>query len=114
MDRAADDISAQGHPVLTESLGRMPCVPRVSAFYGIVIWMYHDEIHHLGRPHFHARYGDDEASIEIETIEVLAGGLAPRALRLVNEWASEHQHELRENWERARRHEPLLRIEPLR
>jgi hypothetical protein len=34
-------------------------MPRISAFYGIVIWMYHDEAHHLGRPHFHARYGDD-------------------------------------------------------
>lgn len=26
-------------------------MPRISAFYGIVIWMYHDEIHHRG-PHF--------------------------------------------------------------
>jgi len=75
--------------------------------------MYHDEIHHLGRPHFHARYGDDEASIEIGMTEVLGGGLPPRALRLVKDWASEHQDELRENWDRARRHEPLRRIEPL-
>ena len=51
---------------------RETCVPRVSAFYGIVIWMYHDEIHHLGRPHFHARDGDDEASLTIDTVEVLA------------------------------------------
>lgn len=29
--------------------------------------MYHDELHHLGRPHFHARYGGDEASIDTET-----------------------------------------------
>jgi uncharacterized protein DUF4160 len=89
-------------------------VPRISAFYGIVIWMYHDEIHHLGRPHFHARYGDDEASVEIGTWEVLAGRLPPRALRLVHDWASEHEDELRDNWDRARRHEPLQRIEPLR
>lgn len=41
-------------------------MPRISAFYGIVIWMYHDEIHHRGRPHFHARYGEDEASIAAE------------------------------------------------
>jgi len=27
-------------------------MPRISAFYGIVIWTYHDEIHHRGRPHF--------------------------------------------------------------
>ena len=89
-------------------------MPRISAFYGIVIWMYHDEIHHLGRPHFHARYGDDEASIEIETLGVLAGALPQRALRLVKEWGLEHRDELRDNWGRARRHDPLQRIEPLR
>lgn len=89
-------------------------VPRVSAFYGIVIWMYHDEIHHLGRPHFHARYGDDEASIDIEELAVIAGRIPPRALRLVIDWAGAHQHELRENWQRARRHESLQKIDPLR
>lgn len=60
------------------------------------------------------RYGDGEASVEIGTWEVLAGRLPPRALRLVHDWASEHEDELRDNWDRARRHEPLHRIEPLR
>ncbi len=68
-------------------------MPRISAFYGIVIWMYHDEIHHLGRPHFHATYGRDEASVDLESLAVLAGELPPRALRLVVDWASEHQAE---------------------
>jgi uncharacterized protein DUF4160/short subunit dehydrogenase len=71
-------------------------VPRISTFYGIVIWMYHDERHHLGRPHFHATYADDEASIDIEDLEVIAGQLPPNARRLVIEWAREHQAELRE------------------
>lgn len=88
-------------------------MPRVSAFYGIVIWMYHDENHHLGRPHFHARYGDDEASIDIEDFAVIAGRVPPRAFRLVVEWAEAHQQELRDNWQRARRHEPLQKIDPL-
>jgi hypothetical protein len=89
-------------------------VPRVSSFYGIVIWIYHDEIHHRGRPHFHATYGGDEASIDIDNLTVIAGGLPPRATQLALEWARLHQPELRENWERAQRHEPLERIEPLR
>lgn len=89
-------------------------MPRISAFYGIVIWMYHDERHHRGRPHFHATYGDDEATIDIETLEVIAGELAPRARRLVSEWAREHQAELRDNWVRARAHQPLRSVEPLR
>lgn len=89
-------------------------MPRISAFYGIVIWMYHDERHHRGRPHFHATYGDDEATIDIETLQVIAGDLAPRARRLVSEWAREHQSELRDNWTRARAHQPLRSVEPLR
>jgi hypothetical protein len=89
-------------------------MPRISSFYGITIWMYHDEIHHLGRPHFHARYGGDEASVDIESVVVIAGELPPRALRLVAEWAIAHQAELRENWARARGHQPLEPIDPLR
>lgn len=76
--------------------------------------MYHDESHHPGRPHFHATYGDDEASIDIDDLKVVAGQLSPRALRLVIEWARVHQAELLENWGRARRHLPLQAIEPLR
>ena len=89
-------------------------MPRISAFYGIVIWMYYDENHHRGRPHFHATYANDEASIDIETLNVIAGELPTRALRLVSEWASAHRAELRANWERARRHDRLQQIEPLR
>ena len=89
-------------------------MPRISAFYGITIWMYHDEVHHRGRPHFHATYGDDEASIDVARLEIIAGRLPPRAKRLVVEWALEHRPELNENWERARRHQPLQPIEPLR
>ena len=89
-------------------------MPRISAFYGIVIWMYHDEAHHRGRPHFHATYGDDEASLDIDTLSILAGELPPRALRLIVEWAGDHQDELRENWQRARNHQRLRRVEPLR
>jgi hypothetical protein len=40
-----------------------------------VIWIYHDKIHHRGRPHFHATYSGEEASIDIETLQVIAGGL---------------------------------------
>ncbi|HEY2768795.1 MAG TPA: DUF4160 domain-containing protein [Solirubrobacteraceae bacterium] len=89
-------------------------MPRISAFYGIVIWMYHDEAHHSGRPHFHATYGGDEATVDIESLAILAGGLPPRGQRLVVEWAQTHQAELRENWVRARLAQPLASIEPLR
>lgn len=88
-------------------------MPRISSFYGIVITMYHDENPHLGRPHFHAAYGDDEASLDIETLELIVGDLPARARRLVFEWAEAHRDELRDNWTRARKHQPLQKIDPL-
>ncbi|WP_246257374.1 DUF4160 domain-containing protein [Pararobbsia alpina] len=52
--------------------------------------------------HFHARYGDFEALIRIDTLEVIRGSLPKRALALVLEWASEHRAELNEDWELCR------------
>ncbi len=88
-------------------------MPRICSFYGITIWIYYDEAHHQGRPHFHARYGNAEASIDIESLNLIAGDLPLRARRLVIEWARKHLVELRENWIRARKHQPLRPIEPL-
>jgi hypothetical protein len=45
--------------------------------------------------------------------DVLAGSLEPRALQFVREWASLRREEILANWERARRNEPLIGIEPL-
>ena len=88
-------------------------MPRISSFYGIVIKMYFDEDRHGGRPHFHATYGGDEAVFDIESLELIAGGLSRRALKLVLEWARAHQEELRENWNLARSHKPPKQIDPL-
>ena len=54
-----------------------------------------------GPPHFHASYGGDEALVGIESLALLHGQLPPRARGLVVEWASLHQAELREAWEKA-------------
>jgi hypothetical protein len=85
-------------------------VPRISAFYGIVIAMYYRDHH---PPHFHAIYGEYEAQIVIETLEPLSGELPSRALRLVRDWASLHHAELEANWTNARARRPLDTIEPL-
>lgn len=47
--------------------------------------------------HFHARYGDFEALVRIDTLGVIRGSLPKRALALVLEWASEHRAELNED-----------------
>lgn len=64
-------------------------------------------------PHFHAEYGGDEALYEIETLMIYAGGLPRRVHNLVIEWADLHRTELLADWDRARRSEPLVDIDPL-
>jgi len=86
-------------------------VPRISFFYGIAIWMYWNEGAHA-RPHFHARYAEQAASIDFAG-ELIAGSLPRRALALVAEWAVLHQAELTANWERARQYESIEAIDPL-
>jgi hypothetical protein len=87
-------------------------MPRICAFYGIVIGMYFND-HDFGQPHFHAAYAEFEASIRISDLGVIEGDLPRRAERLVREWATQHQEELMENWRRARDRRPLLRVNPL-
>ena len=70
---------------------------------------YHDH----PPPHFHAKYGDDEAIIAIDTGEVLAGRLPPRALGLVEEWRELRKEELLLDWRLAEERQPLTRIAPL-
>jgi Domain of unknown function (DUF4160) len=85
-------------------------VPRISYFYGIVIWMYRPD---HPPPHFHAQYGEHWAQVAIVEQTVLGGSLPPRALRLVTDWALIHQAELRINWDLAQSLQPLVPIDPL-
>jgi len=85
-------------------------MPEISRFLGIVIAMYYED---HAPPHFHARYGDAKIEINIETLSVLAGRFPPRALGLLIEWASQHQSELRTDWELARQRKVLNKIAPL-
>ena len=85
-------------------------MPTISAFYGILIRMFFNDDE---PPHFHARYGEFEATIEISTLEVLEGQLPRRALNLVMEWAIMHREELFENWRLCRENAPPASIEPL-
>ncbi len=85
-------------------------MPRVSAFYGILIYLYYND--HLP-PHFHAEYAEYEATFVIETMDYLKGELPRRARTLVLEWVLLHRDELRENWELARQGLPLNQIDPL-
>jgi hypothetical protein len=55
-------------------------MPRVSEFFGIVIYMYYSD---HAPPHFHAESGEHEAIYEIDTLDIRRGGLPRRAHALV-------------------------------
>lgn len=86
-------------------------MPTISYFYGIAIQMFWND---HAPPHFHALYGEHEAVISIETLDVLRGTLPRRAMALVLEWVNEHRPELLEDWELCRFRMMPRRIEPLR
>jgi hypothetical protein len=85
-------------------------MPEVSRFLGIVISLYYND---HPPPHFHVRYGELKAIIDIESLTILYGELTPRVLGLVVEWAALHKAELLTDWELARKQELLVPIAPL-
>ncbi|MHA1796037.1 MAG: DUF4160 domain-containing protein [Promethearchaeota archaeon] len=86
-------------------------MPEISRFFGIVIYIFY--LDH-NPPHFHAKYNEYEAIIQIESLSVIAGNLPPRALGMVMEWAAMHQEEILKNWRRAENFEKLKKIQPLK
>lgn len=84
-------------------------MPEISRFLGIIIYFaYNDH----NPPHFHARYGEYDITIEISS-GIITGKFPSRALSLVLEWYKEHKSELEINWDLARKGEPLNQIKPL-
>lgn len=85
-------------------------MPRLSAFYGLVLYMY---IRDHGPPHLHARHGSDEGVFEIPSGVEISGSLPPRQTRLVQEWIVLHEVELIEAWNQASQGNSPGRIDPL-
>lgn len=86
-------------------------MPVISSFYGILIYMFWNE---HNPPHFHVKYAEFKALINIKDFSLMEGSLPPKALALVVEWASIHQKELVENWEKGKKDQSFNKIEPLR
>jgi len=86
-------------------------VPRLSEFYGIVIYMYFGDHE---PPHFHAIYAEHEALVRISDGGLIRGSLPRTAGRLVEQWRAEHLAELLANWRLAQQPAALRPIDPLR
>lgn len=82
-------------------------MPEISRFLGIVISMYFDD---HNPPHFHVRYNDFRAVMDIQTLNVVHGALPARVRAPVEEWAELNQNELLEMWKSKEFHKitPLV------
>jgi hypothetical protein len=84
-------------------------MPIISRFLGIVISMFWND---HAPPHFHAKYGEFEITVDIET-GIVEGKFPPRALRHVLEWRELHQEELLNDWDLCRQSQLPKPIQPL-
>ncbi|WP_068815477.1 DUF4160 domain-containing protein [Phormidesmis priestleyi] len=66
-------------------------MPEIARFYGIVIKVFFGD---HPPPHFHAIYGEYNALVDVELLEIIEGDLPSRAQKLVLEWAMLYQQDL--------------------
>lgn len=82
-------------------------MPVLSKFYGIVIRMLFVR---QFTAHFYAYYENSELVIGLAPLRVMQGQAPARVRDLVMEWATQHQYELLNAWNRlaaARQPEPI-------
>jgi hypothetical protein len=84
-------------------------MPIISRFFGIIIFVFWRD---HAPPHFHAKYGDEEVTIEIAS-GIVNGSMSNRALRLVQEWRELHLDELYKEWTLAEQRKTLFTIKGL-
>lgn len=88
-------------------------MPIISMFYGIIVRLYLPDDKHHNLPHVHAKYAEFEASLSIESGDVIGGDLPRKQLRLVQAWIELHRDELMADWDLAVSGELPYKIDPL-
>ena len=73
-------------------------MPTISYFYGITIFMFPRGKEH-NPPHIHASMQDKDAVFSIQSGEIIAGDLPPKARLMVKEFVLKYQTELLTMWE---------------
>jgi hypothetical protein len=88
-------------------------MPTISIFYGITVYMFYfdDKNHH--KPHIHINYAEYDASISIESGEIIACDFPKKKLKLVQAWIEIHKDELNADWKLAIQGDSLFKIAPL-
>jgi len=88
-------------------------MPRISEFFGIIIYIYYQDnrVHHT--PHFHAEYAGEEIVVSIPDAEVLARSIPLKKEKLIKAWAVLREREPQQAWAAAVEGEPPQTIDPL-
>ena len=85
-------------------------MPEISRFRGIKITMNFND---HNPAHFHVEYAGQDAMVRIDDLVLSENAYPPQVRRRIISWASLHQDELREAWNRREREEHPGRIPPL-
>ncbi len=89
-------------------------MPSISAFFGIIVYMYFMDNRQHSLPHIHAKYQDNEAVVSVPEGEVLDGSLPPSKMKLLLAWVEIHKDELVADWQLVVAGEQPYKIDPLR
>ena len=87
-------------------------MPRISEFFGIMIYMYWFDTQKHKAPLLHARYAGREAIFDLLG-NCMEGDLGNRAEKLIKEWCKEKQQELNLAWKRAMEGKEIPWVPPL-
>ncbi len=85
-------------------------MPQICYFLGITIYM---QFLDHNPPHVHATYSGYKGSYDINTGSLIAGGMPPRATKLIEEWIHLRKEKLLEDWSLASAGKQIFPIEPL-
>lgn len=86
-------------------------MPTISQFYGIKILLWPNDHY---PEHFHVRYGEFNAKIDIKTGALLSGNLPPKARALTEEWRLLHLDELLISFELMVKYHKIQKIDGLK
>jgi hypothetical protein len=89
-------------------------MPIISAFYGIIVFMYYTDKMKHHHPHIHVKYGEYEAVFTIDEGRLIRGVLPKSKTKLVQAWIEIHNKELLDDWELAINKQQPHKIEPLK
>ncbi len=89
-------------------------MPSISAFYGIIIYMYFLDNRQHQAPHIHVKYQGQEVVVSIPEGGTLEGSIPSSKMKLVQAWIEIHKDELMADWELAVSGEHPYKIDPLR